>query len=323
MTVARTVALLCALPLVSALFGGCFTGVESTPRIDTSDVKRKGADGTKAEQLFLSDVTPQAPSEWKRGKRFRVTDSRIKRIFSPQSSPTDNLPGQDIIFEEMNAARTLTGDDATELTFGTPDGRHFYYRVSSLDSIKVDTIPSLEIPFAIDLDIVEEIDRRLRGRNLFITTPAWYTPDGSDFKAINGLRHIEVKVDSVGCGNVNFPAAVYFSIADPRLASRIKDKPNAVLMSIGSSRASTRNFETLFAFDNPRKLHPLIRDDAWELIIASQIRAGMTREECRLALGAPTEVIRIPTYAGMSERWSYSDGIFLIFEDGFLSQFRK
>ena len=48
----------------------------------------------------------------------------------------------------------------------------------------------------------------------------------------------------------------------------------------------------------------------------------MTRDECRLALGAPPEVLRTPSYGGMREVWSYSDGVFLIFEDGYLTRFR-
>ena len=49
----------------------------------------------------------------------------------------------------------------------------------------------------------------------------------------------------------------------------------------------------------------------------------MTREECRLALGAPTTLRRIPTYGGMRENWQYSDGVYLYFDDGYLTQYRQ
>ena len=46
----------------------------------------------------------------------------------------------------------------------------------------------------------------------------------------------------------------------------------------------------VFAFDNPRRRYPEIKDDVWELIIRSRLRDGMTRDECRLALGAPCKI---------------------------------
>lgn len=311
-----------ALATLCVSLQGCFTGVESTPRISSDDIRRQGAAGSTPEQRFLADIQPAPPSQWQRGKEFRVNDGRISRIFTTQSSPTDHLPGSYIRLENIAPARSLTGDDATEITFSDALGGRYYYRIANLDSARLDTIAELSIPFATDMDLVRAIDSRMRGKNYFVTTPQWYDAEGGTFRATNGLRHIEVHIDSVGPGNVNFPAAVYFTVVDPSLAAQVKGGHHALLMSTGDSRAATRNFEMLFAFDNPRKLHPLVSDKAWELIIRSKVEGGMTREECRLALGAPAEVLRIPTYGGMSERWTYTDGVFLIFEDGFLSRFR-
>ncbi len=310
-----------ALATLCVSLQGCFTGVESTPRISSDDIRRQGAAGVTAEQLFLSDILPTPPAAWTQGKDFRVTDNRIKLIFTTQSSPADSLTGRLLKLDGISSARSLTGDDASEITFYDSQGGRYYYRIPYLDKTKLDTLARLDIPFTIDMEMVRVVDSRMRGQNYFITTPLWYNDREGDFDAVNGLRHIEVKIDSVGPGNVNFPFAVYFSVVDPVLAKQVKGH-HALLMSVGTSRAATRNFETLFAFDNPRKLHPLVTDAAWELIIRSKVEKGMSREECRLALGAPAEVLRIPTYGGMSERWTYTDGVFLIFEDGFLSRFR-
>lgn len=310
------------LAMLGASLQGCFTGVESTPRISTDDIRRQGAAGVTAEQRFLADVQPVPPAKWQKGKDFRVTDNRISLIFTTQSSSTDSMAGRVLRLEGIAPARSLTGDDASEITFSDSRGGHYYYRIPNLDSAKLDTLARMAIPFTIDMDVVRQIDSRLRGNNYFITTPQWYNATDGSFEAVGGLRHIEVHIDSVGPGNENFPAAVYFTVVDPKLAARVKQGCHALLMSVGQSRAATRNFDTLFAFDNPRKLHPLVTDKAWELIIRSKVENGMSREECRLALGAPAEVLRIPTYGGMAERWSYTDGVFLIFEDGFLSRYR-
>ena len=142
---------------------------------------------------------------------------------------------------------------------------------------------------------------------------------------MNGLRHIEVTVDSVVPGDENFPAAVCFSIADSNLAKSagVADKEYMLYMTAGMTRGGSRSFDTLFAFDNPRNRYPEIQDDVWEYIIRSRIRKNMTRDECRLALGSPPSVERVPTYGGMVERWSYTDGVYLIFEDGYLTRFRQ
>lgn len=312
-----------SLAVISAaclLLESCFTGVESTPRIDASAVKRERAATVTPEQLFLSDILPQPPSQWKAGKIFRVTDDRISRIFTSASSAPDSLTGTNLIFQDIVPATSLTGDDAAEVRFTTEDGRRYFYRINGMSTAKIDTMTTLEIPFTIDMDIVRSIDGKLRGKDFYIRTSAWYDSDG--IRKENGLRHIRVLVDSVVPGDAYFPALVCFTVADEDMRQRAGEDEHAVFMSVGTSRTATRNFDVLFSFDSPRKQHPEINDETWNLIISSKVRQGMSRDECRLALGAPPEVLRTPSYGGMREMWSYSDGVFLIFEDGFLTRFR-
>lgn len=300
--------------------GGCFTGVESTPRIDDDAVKRERAAGTTAEQAFLSGIKPEPPAQWRPGKVFRVTDNRISRIFAAGSRDADSLRGTDLLYAGTAPARSLTGDDATDIRLTTRDGREFSYRIAATDAARIDTMQALDIPFTIDISLVEEIDKALRDNEYYIRTNAWYGTDG--LRQENGLRHILVKVDSVVPGDAYFPALVCFSVSDPALRKRTGDHEHAVFMSVGTARSATRNFDVLFSFDNPRKAHPEISDEIWELIISSKVREGMSREECRMALGQAPEILRTPSYGGMREVWSYSDGIFLIFEDGYLTRYR-
>lgn len=300
--------------------GGCFTGVESTPRITDSEVRKEKAAGITPEQTYLSHIRPLPPSQWQPGKAFKVTDSRISRIFSLSPEAISALPGNNIYFKSMSPVRSLTGDDATEILFADRDGMEYSYSINGLTPERLDTLKYLEIPFTVDLDIVRQIDESLTGKNFYIKTSAWYNPD--DMSKVNGLRHIEITVDSVLPGDSYFPATVCFSVTDPEMAARVGNNEYAVYMSVGESRAATRNFDTLFSFNNPRKEHPEITNDIWNLIISSKVKDGMTREECRLALGAAPNVLRTPSYGGMREVWSYSDGVFLIFEDGLLTRFR-
>ena len=48
----------------------------------------------------------------------------------------------------------------------------------------------------------------------------------------------------------------------------------------------------------------------------------MTKAECKLSLGNPNEVKKIPTYSGLREQWIYNSGAYLYFVDGLLSEYR-
>jgi len=303
--------------LMCAGVTSCFTGVESTPRIDASAVRGQRASQTVAEASYLNEVQSQAPSKWKRGKRFKVADDRVSLIFTPPSSPTYGLVGKDIEFIGISSANSLTGNDATIIEFGDKSGGKYYYRLNNYDKQRIDSVASLEIPFCIDLDMVDEVDSKMRGKHFYVRTPSWYSAD-STLTEISGLRHVEIVVDSVVPGTANFAAAVCFHPAADGTAGEF-----ILLMSVGKSKGATRTFEKLFAFENPRKQYPDISDDVWTLITRSHVRSGMTRDECRLALGAPADVLRVPANGGMQERWTYSDGIYLIFDDGFLSRYRR
>ena len=48
----------------------------------------------------------------------------------------------------------------------------------------------------------------------------------------------------------------------------------------------------------------------------------MPRDECRLSLGAPKDVDYGRSYSSAYEQWTYSNGAYLIFEDGLLKRYR-
>ena len=314
--------LLFFLPTVILLAAACFTGVESTPRINADDVRRQNAGTVSAEALFLADIKPTPPAAWKPERALLVANDRISLALTAASQRRDRLAGHTIYFEGFTPARSLTGDDASEAVFRADDGSRIYYRLPGVDAARLDTLASLDVPFTIDLETVARLDSVLRGMKVYVRTPAWYSPDTR--VAVQGFRHVEVLIDSVAPGDENFPAAVFFSLTDPELRRQAcpDGKNRMMLMSVGDSRAATRNFDTFFAFTDPRRSYPDIKDDIWQHIIRSNVKEGMTRDECRLALGAPTSLERIPTTAGVAERWRYTDGIFLIFEDGVLTVFR-
>ena len=86
-----------ALPAL--VLTGCFTGIEGTPKITSSDVKKEKI-LTTPEQEFMSDLKYEAPAEWRTGKRFYICDPKIRLVLGT-TTPLDTvgLKGKDGIFQ--------------------------------------------------------------------------------------------------------------------------------------------------------------------------------------------------------------------------------
>ena len=233
-------------------------------------------------------------------------------LFAYSDGRADSLAGTVLTYAGMEPAPSLTGEGASAIVLTTRRGDTLRYRVDASPEA-IARRDRLEIPFTVELAQVERADSMMRGHIYYISTPLWRRTDG---RSRPGLRHVPVRVERVEPGSDGvYPAAVVFTR---------KDEPSdtgMVMMGLGGMRAP-RNFASLFAFRDPRETYPQIADEVWELIVHSRVQKGMTRDECRLALGAPGRTEQIPTTAGMVERWSYGDGIYLIFEDGMLTTYR-
>lgn len=303
---------------LAAALSGCFTGVESTPIISSKDVQRQRASAPSAEQSYLADIRPAPPSQWKPGKRLIVTDSRISIVLDAstdaQGTRHTPTPGDTLRLVTAAPTPTLTEQPEITLTFVGAHGDSLAYH-TGLDERAWKLRQSIEIPFTIDADVIDSVAHRLIGKHLYIIAQRRMTwPEGA---VITPRRYVGVTVRDVRGGTAELPVIV---VIEP------DDAPGtlqAVYMTLGDGATATRNFDKVFSLINPRSRYPRIEDDVWQLICDGKIRLGMTPDECRLSLGAPTEYIKVPSTAGMVERWTYPDGIFLIFEDGVLARYRR
>ena len=299
--------------LMSLMASACFTGIESTPRIKESEVARVERETRRPEASLMSAVRRSAPAAWQQGvTRLYVTDSKISLIFSSASTRTDSLAGHTITFDRFESAVSVTGAEATDVLFRSDRGDTLHYMVSA-STADILSRERLDVPFTVDLAMVAQADSLLRGHTYYVTTPTWIDAAG---RAIDCLRHVAVTIDSVGVGDHNYPLRVYFHRPQ-------ESRGYSLLMTVGADRASTRNFDTLFSFADPRKQYPQVTDEMWDNIIHSRLAEGMTPDEARLAMGTPHEIVKVPSTAGMVERWAYDDGVYLIFEDGYLTHYRK
>lgn len=93
-------------------------------------------------------------------------------------------------------------------------------------------------------------------------------------------------------------------------------------MSMTPDANGQRDLPALFSITDPRRANSDIYPDIWDLITRGSVTEGMTRRECRLALGNPESIETREFYGFTRETWSYGNGAFLTFDDGILKTFR-
>lgn len=289
----------------------CFTGIESTPKITADDVKKQQATETP-EERFLKDIVPVPLSRWEKGKLFYVTDDKINLALEPGS---DSYPkaGEYMEFRAVREIPSMTGKPDTELAFATQNGNEVRYRLSFTPE-ELAGRARLEIPFTIEISLVDEARNALLGQTYYIKTSTWFDDEGM---AQRGLKFIPVKITDVTPGNTVYPVKLQF------ITGSGASQPAYLYMSAGDTSRVARSFASLFYFDDPHKRYPQITDEIWDNIIHGRVARDMTREECRLSLGAPKTIDRSPGISTMRELWNYENGIYLIFDDGLLQSYRN
>lgn len=288
--------------LLSVAATSCFTGVESTPRISDAEVRRV-VSPPQPEDSFLSDLTPGPLESWKPGKRFFVTDSRAALVLNNRSASAGPQAGEVLRFERARAASDVVSRAVTEIELSDSAGSRYIYRVpAELDSA-LKKVP--EIPYTIPLEIVDSVRARMAGRRFYVMNPTWRDAGGNARRA---RKFVEVEILRVDPGTDAYPVVVTFADT-AKVVGRL-------MMSVGPEAKRFRSFGALFSFSDPRQRYRDIEPRIWENIIKGRVEPGMTRDECRLALGAPVEVIHRTGYSYLHETWRYESGEYLIFEDG-------
>lgn len=287
----------------------CFTGVEGTQPIT---INPKSADNTySAEQKLLLQAARQPPAQWYAGKPFMATSGRLNMAFAPASLAARIVPGTTLTFVESVASKTIAGTQVTDLHFRLPSGEIITHRLD-ISPQRLQSLPTLDIPCLIDLDQVQTLRRLMLNRQVWSTTLQRHTTTGQPIK---GRRYEHLTVADVTPGSEELPLNL--------LLKNDLGEMSTLPASINLNRNSPHRLDLLIALSDPRKLHKNISDKHWELICQGEVTQGMTIEECRLALGQPTEIERTPSYSALLERWIYDNGIYLDFADGLLTHVRR
>jgi len=292
--------------------------VESTPKISDSDLRRERVT-ERPEARYLADIRPEPPAQWLKGKRWTVTDQRSERIFG------SDLAGQTIAFDSFDSAISIIGRTEAVVRFSSPRGPVAYRTDIAPDSLM--RMDALSIPYTVEASTVDSVRRRLLGQTYYVNTSLWNNMAGG---SLRGLRFIPVEVTAVEPGEGIYPLRLtlpYTPVDGGSATPGATRRDDAVrryftlpMAAPGSSDGSTtRDFADLFLLTDPRKRYPRISDQVWTNIIAGRVDDGMTRDECRLAIGSPAEIDRRAGYSSVQEIWTYTDGIRLVFVDGILT----
>lgn len=302
------------LLFICCFLTSCFTGIESTKKINLSREDKKNMVPTK-EEMFMSQVEAFPLKSWDEGKRFIASDNKALLVIVPQSGllpyAPDSIKGKELLFKGVESKINAAGDMTVALLF--TDGTYIYaYDTGKEFSLALEEVKSDQIPMLIDEDMVVQARQLLTGQKFWTRSNLWYDAQGN---RIDGKKYVEVTIIDVQPGDMIFP-----------LRLEIKTEDNAIayiFMNFGSADNESRSFNNLFSLSDIRKHYPNIEPETWTFITQGKVKEGMTKDEVRLALGNPNDLASGHDYSQTLDIWSYENGRVLWFEDGRLVKIRQ
>ena len=306
-------------PLIFALifcftFTSCFTGIESTKKINLSREDRKKANPTP-EELFTEQIQATPLKSWERGRRFIASDDKALLVIVPQKGllpvGPDSIKGKVVEFVGVESKINAAGKLTVSLLFS--DNVYVYaYDTGKEFQTAMEEMMSDQIPMVIDEDMITQARQLLVGQNFWTRSNLWYDREGN---RIDGKKFVEVTVEDVLPGNMVFPLMLEIKSSDNEIAY--------VFMNFGHADNESRSFSNIFSLSDIRKHYPSIESETWDYITKAKVKVGMTKEECRLALGNPTDLNSGHDYSQTLDIWIYENGRVLWFEDGKLVKIRQ
>lgn len=309
----------------------CFTGIEGTKTIRLSKGELRRLRSTP-EDTLMDAIVPRRVADLRPGDTLRITDSRIALfadIFSPEEDTV--LTGRKVAFYGLDSRLTPANALERLIIFTDGDWSMAYPLGSTPES--ADSIPVSRLPMFLDMDMVEQARHILKGRTIWSRTSLGYDSVG--------VRHHMLKFAPYTIAEVSpadgvFPlllrlspipysakGTVESSSESPDSSSLIYHPERYAYLNFGSSRGESRNFASQFYLSDPRLRHTDISDSHWLSIMNEKVANGMTKEECRLAIGNPQDIESGHDYSRLLDIWIYTDGTFLRFVDGLLFDFRQ
>lgn len=310
-TIIHNILFLC---IISCFFVSCNTGIESTKKIRMTkeDVKLM----TKSpEQIFAESIQGVPLSEWEQGRPFMAMSDRTLIIFEPTglepSHYSESLKGKILRFLGLDTH--INPDLREECVLLFSDGeRTLRYRTGKSTANALKEIESSKLPLVSDIELIEQWKGKITGNTLWTKSNLWYDEKGD---RMDGLKFAKVKVEEVIPATGDFPINIKITGSN--------GESGYLQMNYTSDVHDSRNFAAIFFTTDPKKKYPQISEGNWLLIQRGKVGEGMTKEECKLAIGNPDEVRSGHNRSQTMDIWQYSDGTYLMFTDGLLTNFRQ
>lgn len=295
-------------------FSSCFTGIESTKKINLSREEKKLSNPT-AEEKFMSQVECAPLQNWDIGRSFLVTDDKALFVIVPKEGllpvAPDSVKGKIFEFVGVESKINAAGVPTVSILFSDGIFIYAYDTGKEFDDAMI-SVKSDQIPMLIDLEMVAEASALLVGKKLWSRTNLWYDKDGN---RIEGKKFIEVTITDISPGDMIFPLWVKIKTEDNEMAF--------LYMNMGNTDTESRSFNSLFSLTDIKKHYPHIDEETWKYISSGRLKEGMTKEEVKLALGNPSNASSGHDYSQTLDIWNYDNGKALWFEDGRLVRFRQ
>ena len=300
--------------LLASISASCSTGIESTKKIKMTkeDVRLMEK---SAEQKFAESIQGTPLSEWEKGKKFMATSDRTIYVFEPlgidMAQSGTGMKGNILTFAGITSHVNPDLNEECVILF-TDGRRQLRYRTGKPTATASKEIDSSKLPLISDLDLIDKWKAQTADREFWTKSNLWYDSNGD---RISGLKFAKVKVEDIMPSASDFPMKVKVTDASGREAY--------LQMNYTSDLHDSRNFAAIFYMSDPRKRFPNISDENWALIQQGKVGEGMTKEECKLAIGNPDEVRAGHNRSQTMDIWQYSDGTYLMFTDGLLTNYRQ
>ncbi len=291
----------------------CYTATESTPRIKIE--KEEEYKPTIEELVMDNNFVHKGCHTWLPGKAFVSIEDALSPMLRPEGDAPlfdSGLMGKTFFYKGYREENIFGNKEVVYMLFECDGHSYSYYTGKSIKEVKASDYRPL-IPSLIDMDDVAMARSLFVGKQLYILTNHWYNLQG---EAIQGRHLTAVHIKAVEPGNNVLPLAIHF----------IDDRGSEAIVYIttkSSTHTQMLSFDRLFSYKDPRIAHSEITDEVWQAITEGRLLKGMTKNECRLSIGTPAEVNKIPTYNGIKEQWLYNSGAYLFFSDGVLEEFRQ
>lgn len=295
------------LCFICVTLSACFTGIESTKKITLSREDKRQSLPTP-EETYLDRVSATPNTEWPVGKPFFVADEKATIMIDAGRNMSGRVGlerGDTLIFRDARSVRTPDGTVRTTLIFSRGEDE---FRYMARETAKNETVVMSDaIPGLIDTEMVNEVSQIMVGNQYWTLSQLWLDEKG---ERIDGLKFDPVTIEAVDYGTMVFPLKVRFMDKDGRKGE--------YLMNFRSGGTDSRGFANLFSLTDPRFSYPGIEDENWQLIQKALVAPGMTKMECRLAKGNPSDVYDGHDYSRLLLLWVYPDATTLYFEDDIL-----